>query len=254
MAKRVIVRADDLGFSEGTNHGIAKTVREGIVRTVGLMPNMEAARHGFGLIADEGVCLGQHTNICVGRPLCDPADIPSITRDDGTFKTSAEYRSADHDFVVLDEVVLEIEAQYRRFVEITGREPSYFEGHAVASDNFFRGLQVVAERHGLDYLAFSLGGAPVGFRGSDVYFLMESMSPGYDPLASLERCIDGAHDGAVDVFVCHPGYLDAHILRSSSLTTPRALEVEMCCSAEARELLEGGNVCPITFDDVRQIA
>ena len=64
--KKLLIRADDLGFSEGTNYGIAKSVKDGIIRSVGLMPNMPAAQHGFELIRDCDVCLGQHTNICVG--------------------------------------------------------------------------------------------------------------------------------------------------------------------------------------------
>lgn len=63
---------------------------------------------------------------------------PSITNEHGEFKSSKEYRSAKEDFVVLDEVILEIEAQYERFVELTGRQPQYFEGHAVSSKKLFQ--------------------------------------------------------------------------------------------------------------------
>ena len=66
------------------------------------------------LLAWEKVCVGQHTNICVGRPVTDPKRIPSLCQDNGLFKSSRVYRAAKEDFVVLDEVVLEIEAQYQR--------------------------------------------------------------------------------------------------------------------------------------------
>ena len=46
MAKRMLVRADDLGWTEAINYGIAKAVKEGIIGSVGLMPNMPAAGHG----------------------------------------------------------------------------------------------------------------------------------------------------------------------------------------------------------------
>lgn len=46
--KRMIIRADDLGYCEAVNYGIEKSVREGIVRCAGLMPNMESAAHGVG--------------------------------------------------------------------------------------------------------------------------------------------------------------------------------------------------------------
>ena len=254
MGKKLLIRADDLGFSEATNYGIAKTVKEGIIRSVGLMPGMPAAEHGYRLIREEKVCLGQHTNICVGRPLVDPARIPSITNADGTFKSSKEYRAATEDFVVLDEVILEIEAQYERFVELTGREPDYFEGHAVSSANFFKGLEIVAGRHGLDYLAFAPGEKPISFGTGKLYFYMDSMKPDYDPYASLVNCLEHAHEDGAEMFVCHPGYLDAYILEHSSLTFPRVKEVEMCCAARTKEYLEEHQIELITYYDLKRRA
>ena len=47
---KLLLRADDLGYSEAVNYGIEKTVREGLIRSVGLMPNMPAAAHGLTLL------------------------------------------------------------------------------------------------------------------------------------------------------------------------------------------------------------
>jgi chitin disaccharide deacetylase len=140
--KKLLVRADDLGYSEGINYGIAKSVKEGIIGSVGVMKNMPIVVHGLKLLEDTDVCFGQHTNICLGKPITDPFLIPSITNENGEFKLSKEYRQAKEDFVVLDEVILKIEAQYKRFVELVGKPPRYFEGHAVASANFFNALGV----------------------------------------------------------------------------------------------------------------
>ena len=35
--KRILIRADDLGYSEAVNYGIAKRVKEGIIRPKGVM-------------------------------------------------------------------------------------------------------------------------------------------------------------------------------------------------------------------------
>lgn len=249
--KRLLIRADDLGFSEGTNYGIAKTVKEGIIRSVGLMPNMPAARMGYDLIRDLNVCIGQHTNICVGKPLTDPEKIPSLVGADGEFKPSTAYRSAKEDFVDLDEVLLEIEAQYECFLEITGEKPHYFEGHAVASRNFFRGLEIVAERHGLHYLPFNPAADTIPFGKASLHMYMDSMKPGYDPYESLVKCMDAAKDDVVEMFVCHPGYVDGYILKKSSLTIPRALEVDMCCSGETKRYLKDNEIELVTYDDLR---
>lgn len=253
MAKRILIRADDLGYSEGINYGIAKSVKDGIIRSVGVMTNMPSVQHGLDLLKGIPVCYGQHTNICVGRPLTDSKLIPSITQENGEFKASREYREAakrGEDFVVLDEVVVEIEAQYHRFIELTGQQPHYFEGHAVASGNFFKGLQIVAERHGLPYLGMSFDG-PVPFGSTMLYSSMDSMKPDYNPFESLKKAAlaDYGPDGCA-MFVCHPGYLDAYILKTSSLTMPRALEVEMACAEETKRWLKENDIEVVTYDDL----
>lgn len=253
MSRKILIRADDLGWTEAINYGIAKSVIEGVIRTVGLMPNMPAAQHGLDLLKGVQVCLGQHTNICVGKPLIDPALIPSICQGNGDLKPSRVYREAARlgtDFVVLDEVILEIEAQYQRFVELTGDQPHYFEGHAVASPNFYKGLAVVAQRHDLPLLQFAMEG-PIPFRGTNLYTSMDSMKPDYDPFESLKKAAltDYGSNGCC-MFVCHPGYLDDELLRASTLTIPRTKEVAMAIDPATKEWLNENEIRVVTYDDL----
>lgn len=248
--KKILIRADDLGYSEGINYGIAKSVNEGIIKSVGVMPNMPTVGHGLELIKGTDVCLGQHTNICIGKPLTDPALIPSITNEKGEFKSSKEYRQAEEDFVVLEEVILEIEAQYKRFIELVGERPHYFEGHAISSDNFFKGLEIVSEKYGLKYSGMSYGGEPVKVGNTNVHFWFESTMPDYIPFETLKKMVKNAHEDDCDMMVCHPGYLDGYILKNSSLTMPRPLEVDMLCDPETRKWLEQAGVMQVSYDDL----
>ena len=109
--KKILVRADDLGYSEAFNYGLARAVKSGIVRCVGVMPNMEWAEHGVNLLKDTDVTFTVHANICQGRPITDPSLIPSLVDEAGFFKDKSLYREAKEDFVVLEEVVMEVEAQ-----------------------------------------------------------------------------------------------------------------------------------------------
>lgn len=248
--KIVLIRADDLGYSEGVNYGIAKSVKDGLIKSVGVMANMTAAEHGLKLLKGEKVCFGQHTNICVGRPLTDPSLIPSITQENGEFKPSKAYRSAGEDFVVLEEVVIEIEAQLKRFIELVGEKPHYFEGHAVSSANFFKGLELVAERHGLKYSGMPIDGWPMLVGHTKVYAFMESMKPDYEPFMSLKNMLAHTHEDGCDMFICHPGYLDGYILSHSTLTGARPLEVDMLTSPATREMLERNDVRLVTYDEL----
>ena len=188
--KKIMIRADDLGYSEAVNYGIIKSVKDGIINNVGFMVNMPTSRHGYDLIKDEQISLGQHTNICVGKPLCDPSLISSLVQENGEFKTSREYRSAKKDFVVLEEAILEVEAQYQRFKEITGKEPAYFEGHAIASENFLKALEFVAKQHQLTYQDVSFDGTPTIVNGNKVYMWMDSTSENYNPKACFKYVVE----------------------------------------------------------------
>ncbi|KRN28793.1 hypothetical protein IV38_GL000998 [Lactobacillus selangorensis] len=248
MSTKMIVRADDLGYSDAVNVGISRTVHEGIIKNVGLMVNMPTTRSGLAMIADvPGVCIGLHTVICQGKPLSGPKLIPSITTPDGYFKASKTYRSAAHDFVNLDEVVMEIEAQYQRFVGLVGRKPDYFEGHAVVSDNFVKGLQIVADRHHLNFLKFRFDGQPVPLHGKNLYMFMESMGANYDPYDTLKRAALEKHDDGYSMMVCHPGYLDHYILTHSSLTVPRTQEVAMLTDPKTKQWLKEHDIELITY-------
>lgn len=253
--KRLLIRADDLGYSEGVNCGIAKTVKHGLIRSVGVMTNMPTAAHGLDLLKGRELCLGQHTNICTGRPLSDPKKIPSLCQENGEFHTSKEYRMAAEqgkDFVVLDEAILEIEEQYRQFKKLTGEEPGYFEGHAVASANFFKALEIVAERHGLPYLAMATDGKPVLFRNTKIYSYVPKDFKAYEenPFAALQDAVQNAHEDGCDMMVFHPGYIDAYLLKTSSMTIPRVMETEMLCRSEVKEWICGQEIRLVTFDDL----
>lgn len=248
--KRIIVRADDLGYSKGVNYGIADSVKNGIIRSVGIMVNMPDTVHGLELLKGVPVCYGLHTNICVGKPLTPPEWIPSLVDEQGNFKSSRVYRAAKEDFVVLEEVVLEIEAQYHRFVELTGENPHYFEGHAVSSGNFFKGMELVAAKHGCDYLGLSFGNA-VRFRNTNLVPVLDSWKEDYDPMATLMACALKDYPGnSVPMMVCHPGYLDAYIMRTSSMQEPRVLELEMACDPRTMNWLKNHDIQVITYDDI----
>lgn len=239
--RQLLIRADDIGYSYAVNVGIARSVTEGLVRSVGVMPNMPEAPRGVSWIRDADIAIGQHINVCLGRPCADPALVPSLLAGDGTFKSSRAYRSAfaeGVDFVDYDEAVIEIEAQLARFLEIVGREPDYFEAHAVMSENLNRAVGDVAREHGYRFQAASFDPTVAVRCGSTpVRMVMRSMQPGYDPKVAIKETVRDMVDGETVVFVCHPGYLDQFILQTSSLTEDRTKEVDALIDPELRAWL-----------------
>lgn len=236
---KLIMRADDLGFSEGVNHGIVKATRDGVITSVGMMPNMKASVHGYNLIKDFDIALGQHTNICVGHPLSDPKLIPSLVQKNGEFCSSKEIRSRKCDSIVIEEAEIEIEAQLQKFIEITGKNPDYFEGHAVFSKNFFIALENVAKKHNLFFTNPGLDKEwekEYGIKG--LGFFKPDENGLYDPQMYMEEHLKDIQNNECSVAIFHPGYLDQYILTHSSFTFIRAMECEFLCSDWIKEWIQ----------------
>lgn len=246
--KKLLLRADDLGFSEAVNYGIAKTVREGLIKNCGVMVNMDATEHAVRLFKDIPCCLGLHCNVSVGRPVTDPAQIPTLVDDNGNFHSSRHYRNATEEFADVEDLKKELSAQYLRFLDLFGRKPSYFEAHAVASRNLGLALEQVAKEYDLFYQPsfqdFTIGGTYV------INTPMLSMEPDYNARAALKTGLSGAEEGRCYLYVCHPGYLDAYLLQNTSLTLPRADEVDMLCDPQIRRWLKEQNFVLVTYDQL----
>lgn len=227
---KLIMRADDLGFSEAVNYGIEKTIREGVITSVGIMPNMDYAKHGYELIKDYDIALGQHTNICVGKPLTNPKLIPSLVQENGEFCSSKEIRARKEDLIRVEEAEIEIEAQLQRFIEITGKTPDYFEGHAVFSENFFIALKNVAKKYGL---FFENPGFDKNWEQENgivgLHFIELDENGLYDTSQYLESCLKIIKEAPCSVAIFHPGFLDQYILSHSSFTLIRPMECEFLC-------------------------
>ena len=247
---KILVRADDLGYSEAFNYGLARAVKSGIVRSVGVMPNMEWAEHGVNLLKDTDVTFTVHANICQGKPLTDPKLIPSLVDENGEFKDKSLYRDAKEDFVVLDEVVMEVEAQYQRLVELTGRKPYMVEAHAVPSANFNKALAIVNQRHGLKNMDFVPGRGPkIG--NTVLKFSMDSGNADYNPFESFKKAASQPmQEDEAALMILHPGFVDEYVLTTSYITTQRALEVAFAINPEVPEWCAENDVRLLTYADL----
>ena len=227
---KLIMRADDLGFSEGVNYGIYKSVVDGVITSVGMMPNMASAKHGYELVKDLDIALGQHSNICSSKVI----------------------RARQVDTINVAECEIELEAQLAKFRAITGRDPDYFEGHAVFSNNFFIALKNVAQRNNLFFENPSLdkewekefGITGLGFMSLDEHGL-------YDPRTYMEEHLDIIKNNPCAVAIFHPGFLDQYILEHSSFTLIRPMECDFLCSDWLSEWLNKNKIELVNFKNYK---
>lgn len=244
---KLIVRVDDLGFSEAVNYGINKVIREGVVTAVGLMVNMPAAEMGYQLIQDSPISLGLHVTISSGSPVTS-GQLPTLCNAEGTFFSSREINGRATDSVDLEEAITEIDGQVQRFKEMTGKKPAYMDGHAVTSPVFFKAISQVAKSRGIFDVQFSqkwqkeTGISLAKWFKADAHGL-------YDPLTYLIEDQGAILNKACAMVVFHPGFLDQYVLAHSSFTTSRTLEVEALCDPILKRWMRDQQIQLCDFSD-----
>jgi hopanoid biosynthesis associated protein HpnK len=129
--RNLIVNADDLGWTEGVNRGIAEAHRNGIVSSASLLANGPAFASGAQLArTTPGLGVGVHLNLSDGGPVAPRELVPSLTNDAGEFAGGPEHlllRIAKRG-LVLREVEEEWDAQIGKVRE-AGIEATHLDGH-----------------------------------------------------------------------------------------------------------------------------
>ncbi len=244
MGKKLIIVADDFGFSEAYNLGACKAYKEGVVTVLSLMSNMEAANHGIALVKREipGACLVQHTNFVQGRPCSNPDDIPSLVDREGKFYRSSSWKAeSSYDTKCTGNVVatkedcrIETISQLERFRELTGTYPNHLEGHSILTKAIGEALADVAAEMGIHcmtmpetetdtmYIAHEL------IMNNPVYaeILYRGVRP-EDFFTDAFDILNSPYD--INILHFHPGYLDAYLIDNTSLTIPRCRDLETLC-------------------------
>ena len=130
MKHKLIITADDYGMCESVNRAIDECVEAGVVLSTNVMTNMDFAEDAADLKTKfPYVSVGLHYNFTVGRPISDVNQIRSLVDENGMFLSFSKIREKcknhTYDF---NEVAIEMQAQYNRYVEICG-EPDYWNTH-----------------------------------------------------------------------------------------------------------------------------
>lgn len=128
--KQLIVNADDFGVSAEVNRGILHAHHHGIVTSTTVMINFHDAAPGLeqALTTAPDLGIGLHFNLTAGRPVSPPESVPSLVTADGTFYYISEWSARMTTFED-DHVQQEIDAQVRRFIEVTGQPPDHLDAH-----------------------------------------------------------------------------------------------------------------------------
>ena len=252
MARLLIVNADDFGRSEGTDNGIVRAHREGIVTSTTFMTNAPSAQHAASLArASPTLDVGVHLVLTYGRPLSNPGRIRSLVREDESFWRPSELLARPID---RREALAEYRAQYGRGRELIGREPTHVDTHHWVHDHPALSWAVceLAQETG----AAARTHTPTqrdeyrakGLRTPD-HFSREFQHPGHIGLDDLLALIARLEEGVTEV-MCHPGEPDPDLVATSAYARERPLELAVLIDPRIRGALERDHITLTTFADL----
>lgn len=127
---RLILHSDDFGLHPEVNRAILAAAEKGVLSSASLMMNGAAVQDAVEKArACPSLGVGLHLNVVRGRPLSDPADVPSLVDEEGRFFNSMgvllwrSWRGA----LSVSEIHHEY-AQQLHAMERYGITPTHFDG------------------------------------------------------------------------------------------------------------------------------
>ncbi|HSW95892.1 MAG TPA: ChbG/HpnK family deacetylase [Patescibacteria group bacterium] len=244
--KRLIVNADDFGRARGINRGVLRAHRDGIVTATTLMVGAPASEDA-GRMAQEAPTLdvGTHLVLTYGRPVSDPASVPSLVERDGSFPRRPDAflgtGRADR-----DEALAEYRAQVSRTRALLGRAPTHLDSHHWLHDEpaLEWAITTLARETGLpvrphdDAQRDRLRAA--GIPTVD-HYRRDFQHAGHVDIATLERIIGDLDDGVTELG-CHPGEPDAELAATSTYASLRSDELATLTDRRAKAALARNGV------------
>lgn len=235
---KVIVNADDFGFSEAVNYGILKAHKQGIVTSTTIMANMPGFAHAVALWKKNPTLrVGVHLNITCGKPVLQ--DHQTMTNEEGYFVHGQENTYSDYE--IFEELCAQIEKVLEAGIEIDHLDSHH---HIHTEERFQKVMEKLLRKY------------PYPIRGGFLYkndypFQSTLCTEFYDEgvsLESLTSILEGFQADSVYDVMCHPAYIDDILVAHSSYLLPRVEELRILCSDEIKRAIEASNIELVTYN------
>jgi predicted glycoside hydrolase/deacetylase ChbG (UPF0249 family) len=251
---KLIVNADDFGYTERISAGIVRAHREGIVTATTLMTNTRHTDVAAEMArATPSLDVGVHLVATFDRPLTNVELVRTLVDKDGRFFRPIELLERDID---REEALVEYRAQYRRARDLLGRDPTHVDTHHWVHDH-------PALEWAIGELARETGAAARihsdeqrdrlrarGVRTPD-RFVREFQHDGKVSVGSLLPLLEriSAQSGVTEL-MCHPGEPDEGLAHRSGYARERGTELATLTDPRVRAAVKDLGIALATFADV----
>ncbi len=249
---KLIVRADDVGYTKTHNDGTFKAIDNGIVTTVDLMFDTPGTMDALTRMKDyPWISIGWHAHFW-GSPVLDPKEVPSMVNSEGKFKFRKDQSLKKT--CSYDDVYRESRAQIELCMKVLGRAPDSTWIQDNGSD-FEKARMDICKEFGIA-MNFAdkpdregnLVSAYEAYKHLNIYMPNQPATVykvcyseryedrrKYNPTAYYVNDEGDIMDKEIALTAWHPGYLDPYVLNESSLGEARVIDVDALTSNEIKE-------------------
>jgi chitin disaccharide deacetylase len=294
--RELIVNADDFGLTRQVSQGIIDAHRDGIVTSTTLLANGRAFEAALSMsLRAPRLGIGVHLNLSEGIPISPASKIPSLVDARGQLHLTPSrlWTGMLKSEVILSDIERELNAQIERVIRV-GVSPTHLDGHKhvhvlpgisgvvihLAQQFGIRNVRCPLEEatNLVRLLRYSQGAqAPVlkqylvgrvvsGFARcfskklaraglicpSHFYGLSET---GFLNVEGVQDILSRLPEGTCEL-MCHPGYLDADLVRTGTrLLAQREVEIQALTAPRIGKLVVHQGIRLVSYRDlVRQPA
>jgi hopanoid biosynthesis associated protein HpnK len=274
--KRLIINADDFGFTSGVNKGIVQSYKQGIVTSTTIMANGQAFDEAVELARDNpGLGVGCHLSIVGGHPVAAETQIKSLLEADGSLPATLTKLALKltRRSVPLEQIVIEFRAQLeritRRGIKLTHVDthkhshthPQVMKALAVAAGEF--GIRCVRNPFEQIFANMSLTGyaswsfmkqsaLSAAIRPGAIQFKKVIRKAGFETpnrffgvkltgmidSMAIRSILEAPWEGTAEL-MCHPGLHDDELEQARTrLKRERERELEALCDPSLRLIAE----------------
>lgn len=261
---RLLITSDDFGITDSVSCGILKAIREGVMTQTGLFTNLPGSAWAAQTLIEEfpDFCLGEDFNLVCGQPVTNSGLIPSLVQTNGALMTSGMHRELDKirpDHIAYEDAYLEMENQLQKFIEYTGKNPCYLQGHSYGTKATRQAMRDLGQKYNIPLLSDMLAqyhlpsGAQCAPWNVKPFDLTKQLAS--NPLRSfltgeLEYLETAVKENGTTHIHVHAGFVDEDLFRRSSYTIIRMKELDFLCSPEFKTWLKLNQVQLIDCRDL----
>ena len=247
---KIVINADDFGYSKAINLGIIETHRNGILTSATMMANMYGFDHGIELMKENPkLGIGAHLTLTCGKPILDNVD--SLTDYNGNFKSLKTYKE-NPETADPDQLYEEWKAQISRLLSAGVRLTHLDSHHYVHSfEKHCKVSEALAKKYDLPLRnCFDIENniTDKNILKTDIFWNlfnfpeMKKMDFSYEYIKQDLHKIIRKNAEIYQKYMsvegsCHPGYIDSQIYFGSSFNLARMREVEMLCDPDIDNIL-----------------